>query len=122
MNQIKTLSLPPIKKPALPTPDEPDRRYQWIKLTLLDTAGEFMVAPEGGSPAADNIPQKRADATQIRQKALIARGVDPKEAGIFISESLRAAKADQQRQQAQGGQQPQLPAGPPMAPSGTPTQ
>jgi hypothetical protein len=29
-----------------------------------------MVAPEGGTPAADNIPQKRADATQIRNSLI----------------------------------------------------
>lgn len=70
MNQMKVMSLPPIQKPKLPTPGEPDERYQWIKLGLLDLAGEFMVSPEGGSPAADNIPQKRADATQIRNSLI----------------------------------------------------
>lgn len=68
MNQRKVLSLPPIQVPVLPTPDMPDRRYQWIKLDILDLAGEFMISPEGGTPAADNLQQQRADATQIRNQ------------------------------------------------------
>lgn len=54
MNQRHVMALPPIQKPMLPSPDQPDRRYQWVKLSLEELAGDFMVAPDAGQPLDDN--------------------------------------------------------------------
>jgi hypothetical protein len=47
--------------PTIPTPDQPDKRFEWVSFGLAELSGEFLVAPDGGSKANDNIPQKRAD-------------------------------------------------------------
>jgi hypothetical protein len=69
-----------VKKPALPSPDQPDNAWSWAVLTPAELAGEFLVAPDGGSTAPDNVPQKRQDGLQILQGLMpLAQGglIDP---------------------------------------------
>lgn len=157
MNQREYALRPrPRQIPITPTPDQPDKRFEWVNFGFSELAGEFFVAPEGGAKASDNIPQRRQDAQGMQQfrgdplvdqrkltverlrkydvvnpeswlapepapppdevppqalddiqKALIARGMKPQEAAMLLAESVRAARAQQQREQAQGPQQPQ---------------
>jgi hypothetical protein len=57
----------PVQKPMMPSLDEPDRRYEWVVLSPAELAGEFLVAPEGGSSAPENTPQDRQDAQLLFQ-------------------------------------------------------
>lgn len=42
-------------------------RWQWFDIGPAELRGEFEVVPEGGSMAAENVPQMRQDAVQIMQ-------------------------------------------------------
>ena len=51
-----------IRIPAPPTPDNPEARYQWLKIDPLGLQGEFEWEADGGATAPENVPQKRQDA------------------------------------------------------------
>lgn len=42
-------------------------RWQWFEIGPGELRGEYEIIPEGGSMAAENVPQQRQDATQIMQ-------------------------------------------------------
>jgi hypothetical protein len=65
MNQLRIRQPRPMRVPALPSPEQPDRRWAWVMLGPEQLAGEFAIAPEGGSTAPENTPQKRQDATAL---------------------------------------------------------
>ncbi|MGZ6031734.1 MAG: portal protein [Isosphaeraceae bacterium] len=65
LNQQKIVSPRPIQVPVTPSPDQPDRRYTWVTLGPQDLAGEFAIAPEGGSTAPENTPQKQQTAQSL---------------------------------------------------------
>lgn len=49
-----------------PEPTDPDvARWRWVKIGPGEIEGEFEIKVEGGSLAARNVPQDRADASQI---------------------------------------------------------
>lgn len=87
LNQQRITTNREIRIPALPTPEEPDRRWAWRELGPTELAGEFDCEPEGGSTAPDNVPQNRADAMQLMQLfGGLPELVDPRP---LVKEALR---------------------------------
>lgn len=62
LNQQKILTQREVRMPALPTPQEPDRRWSWQKIGPAELQGEFELDVEGGTLAPENVPQQRSDA------------------------------------------------------------
>ncbi len=65
LNQQRIINNRTIPVPAVPTPDEPDRRWSWLKVGPYELAGEFSVKPVENSMQPPNIPQERADAQML---------------------------------------------------------
>lgn len=67
LNQQRWTNNRDIRVPAMPTMQEPDRRWAWRTVGPAQMAGEFDADPEGGATAPDNVPQKRQDALMLLQ-------------------------------------------------------
>ncbi len=62
IQQVRTLTVPNSE----PEPIDPESaRYKWFQIGPGELEGEYEIIVEGGSMAARNIPQDRADATQL---------------------------------------------------------
>lgn len=65
LNQQKIIANRSVRIPAVPTPEEPERRWAWLELDPYELAGEFQVRPVENSMQPENIPQERADAQML---------------------------------------------------------
>lgn len=65
LNQQKILAARDVRMPATPLPGEPDSRWTWKQVGPAELAGEFELDVEGGSLAAENVPQMRSDAQMM---------------------------------------------------------
>lgn len=88
LNQRHILAEREMRMPALPGPDEPERRWTWLKVGPAELAGEFDVEPEGGSTTPENIPQKRQDAQMKLQLLGQRQDVDQRRLLVSAMEDL----------------------------------
>lgn len=95
LNQQKILTERDVRIPSEPSPQEPDRRWAWLKVGPKELAGEFEIDIEGGSMAPENVPQQRSDAQAMA--ALMANNptVDPAQATKFILKNMGIKNPDQ---------------------------
>ncbi|WCB94500.1 head-tail adaptor [Baekduia alba] len=88
LNQQRWATNRDVPIPAMPTPQEPERRWAWRTIGPAELAGEFSVEPEGGSTAPDNVPQDRQDAQMIATIAQQIPGLDPRQVGLLVMKKL----------------------------------
>jgi hypothetical protein len=62
LTQQHVLANRAVRIPALPQPDQPERRWAWFSLGPAEMAGQFEVRPVENSMQPENVPQNRADA------------------------------------------------------------
>jgi hypothetical protein len=75
--------------PGPPRPMEDDRPWSWYTIGPEELAGEYVVAPIGGSMAPENVAQKRNDATLLTNMMPVFQGVvDPQKVAPKVLELL----------------------------------
>jgi hypothetical protein len=82
MNQRNILERP-MRKPVLPTPEEPERKWAQVVLGPAETAGEFLVFPEGGQDANDNPVAQQAKAQMLINLFRGDQNVDQRELPLY---------------------------------------
>lgn len=82
MNQRNILSRP-IRKPHLPGPGEPERKWAQVVLGPAELAGEFTVTPEGGQDASDNPIAQQQKAQALMTLFGMDQNTDPVELRLY---------------------------------------
>lgn len=90
LNQRHIITRRPVRVPAGPTLDEPERAYTHAQLGPGELAGHMDVDPDGGSTTPENLPQMRQDAQIKAQLMATPLGAlfDPRQMAISILEDL----------------------------------
>lgn len=94
LNQQRWSTNRDIPVPAMPTAQDPERRWAWRTIGPAQLAGEFDVEPEGGATAPDNVPQDRQDAQMIAQILQQVPGLDPHQVGLLVLKKLGVASPE----------------------------